>query len=104
MMMRYAILVAATALAVWGVIALSTSSAQVYLVDAGHTGAIGTLATQENVSFWLLATIATVITISLCRFAIFGLPSMVGEWCRGHKAWFYTAIAGGAVYGVLYLM
>jgi hypothetical protein len=101
MVMRYATLVALAGAAVWGVIALSASSAQMYVVDFDHTASF---ATQNNASFWLLASVATLITLSLCRFVVFGLPSLVNTWCQGNKTWLYMAVLGGAAYGVLYLM
>ncbi|MGV1014053.1 MAG: hypothetical protein ACOYB4_03690 [Methyloceanibacter sp.] len=100
MVMRYVLLVAATGAAVWGVIALSANSPQIYAVDFEHTAS---LAAHDNMAFWLLAGVATLITLSLCRFVVFGLPSLVNSWCQGNKTWLYAALIGGAVYGVLYL-
>ena len=100
MVMRYLMMVALAGAAVWGVIALSTSGAPTYAVDFEHTAA---LSTQNNGAFWLLAAVATLITLSLCRFVVFGLPSLVNQWCEGNKTWLYAALAGGAIYGVLYL-
>jgi hypothetical protein len=51
-----------------------------------------------------LASIASLITLSLGRFVFFGLPSMVGGWYQEHKHWIYTLIGGGALYAVFYLM
>ena len=101
MVTRYAMLVALAGAAVWGVIALSASSTQMYVVDFDQTASF---ATQNNTSFWLLAAVATLITLSLCRFVVFGLPSLVNTWCQGNKTWLYMAVLGGAAYGVLYLM
>ncbi len=101
MVMRYLMMVALTGAAVWGVIALSTSGAPTYAVDFEHTASLTT--TQNNASFWLLAAVATLITLSLCRFVVFGLPALVGQWCEGNKTWLYAALAGGALYCVLYL-
>jgi hypothetical protein len=98
MLMRYAMLVALAASAVWAAVNLSTGSSQAYLVDAAQG------AEAANASFWLLAGIASLIMLSLCRFVIFGLPSMVDDWYRDNKSWLYLAIIGGLLYGVFYLM
>lgn len=97
MLMRYAMLVALAASAVWAAINLSAGSGQAYLVDAGRTG------TSGSASFWLLAGVAALIMLSLLRFVIFGLPSMVDDWYRDNKPWLYTAIIGVLIYGVFYL-
>ena len=68
------------------------------LVDAGQGGG------QSDVAFWLLASVATLITLSLCRFVIFGLPSMFGGWYQGNKQWIYMLACGGLLYAVFYLM
>ena len=98
MVIRYGLLVALTASAVWAVINMSTSDAQVLLVDAGQSGAPG------DIAFWLLAAVATLITFSLCRFVIFALPSMVDGWYQEHKSWFYMILFGGLAYAAFYLM
>lgn len=97
---RYLLLVSLAGAALWGVIALSTNGAQTYAVDFEHTAS---LTMQNDGAFWLLAAVATLITLSLCRFVVFGLPTLVGAWCAGNKTWLYAALAGGAIYGVLYL-
>ena len=102
MLIRYAMLMVAAATAVWGAINLSASNARMFLVDAGQ-GATGSIA-APNVSFWLLAGIAALITLSLCRFVIFGLPTMVDGWYQDHKPWLFTLIIGGLLYGFFYLM
>ncbi len=99
--MRYLLMVSLAGAAVWGVIALSTSGAQTYAVDFEHTASF---ATQKDASFWLLAAVAILLTLSLCRFVVFGLPSLVNAWCQGNKTWLYMAMLGGAACGVLYLM
>ncbi|HEY6669838.1 MAG TPA: hypothetical protein VI075_02765 [Methyloceanibacter sp.] len=96
MVIRYAFLVALAVSSVWAVITMSASRGQMLLVDVGESG--------TNVSFWLLAAVAILITLSLCRFVIFGLPAMVDEWYGDKKSWIYIIIAGGALYGVFYLM
>jgi hypothetical protein len=96
MVIRYAFLVALAVSSVWAVITMSASRGQMLLVDVGESG--------TNVSFWLLAAVAILITLSLCRFVIFGLPAMVDEWYGDKQSWIYIIIAGGALYGVFYLM
>ena len=101
MVIRYIFLVAVAASAVWGVVNLGTSNAGMYLVDAGQSGAAPA---PVNLSFWVLAAIVTLMALSICRFVIFGLPSMVDDWYRDHKSWRYTILLGGAAYGYFYLM
>ena len=103
MVIRYAMLVALAAASVWALFDVSAAQAPMFLVDAGYTGA-GPAGTPDNVAFWLLASIASLITLSLGRFVFFGLPSMVGGWYQEHKNWIYTLIGGGALYAVFYLM
>ena len=98
MVIRYAMLVALGAASVWAVINASASNSQWLLVDAGQGGG------QADAAFWLLAGIATLITLSLCRFVIFGLPSMFGGWYQEHKQWIYMLACGGLIYAVFYLM
>ncbi len=103
MVMRYAMLVALAAASVWALFDVSAARAPMFLVDAGQTGSAGSGA-PSDVAFWLLATIATLITLSLGRFVFFGLPSMVGGWYQEHKHWIYTFVGGGALYAAFYLM
>ena len=98
MFVRYAMLLAASAVVVWGAVNLGTSNTNAYLVDAGQVGP------SANVTLWALGAAAGVITLSLCRFVIFGLPSMMGDWCRDNKSWVFTAGAGAVSYGTSYLM
>ena len=95
--MRYAMLVAIGAASVWAVIDASASNGEMLLVDAGQSGA------QGDIAFWLLVCIATCITLSLCRFVFFGLPSMVDGWYQERKYWIYTLVGGGLIYAVFYL-
>jgi hypothetical protein len=99
MLMRYAMLVGVAAGAVWAAVNLGTSNADVFLVDAGQ----GT-PPPANLSLWVLGVIAAFITFSLCRFVIFGLPSMADNWYRDNKSWLFMVMAGGLIYGVFYLM
>jgi len=97
--MRYAMLMGVAAAAVWGAVNLSTSNADVFLVDAAQTGSVG----QSNASLWMLGAVAALITLSLLRFVIFGLPSMMDGWLQQNKSWLYTLVIGGVIYGVFYL-
>ena len=99
MVIRYAFIVAAAGAALWAVINLGTSNAAMYLVDASQPGAA-----PLNPSYWVLGAITMLMTLSLCRFVIFGLPSMVDDWYRDNKSWFYTILLGGAAYGYFFLM
>jgi hypothetical protein len=103
MVIRYAILVVLAAASVRTLFDLSATQAPMFLVDAGHTGATPAAATSD-VAFWLLAAIATLIMVSLCRFVFFGLPSMVDGWYQERKQWIYTIVGGGLLYVVFYLM
>jgi len=96
--MRYAMLVGVAAAAVWGALNLGSSNASMMLVDAGQG------APQTNVSLWVLGLVAAFITVSLGRFVIFGLPSMMDDWYRDNKSWLFLVIGGGLLYGAFYLM
>jgi hypothetical protein len=98
MVMRYAMLAAVGAASIWALITASANSGQWLLVDAGQGGG------QADIAFWLLAAVAILITLSLCRFVIFGLPSMFGSWYEQRKQWIYTLACGALLYGVFYLM
>jgi hypothetical protein len=52
----------------------------------------------------VLGGVVGVTALSLCRFVIFGLPSMMGNWCRDNRSWAFTAGAGALIYGAIYLM
>lgn len=98
MLVRYAMLLAAAAVAVWGAVNLGTSNAGMFLVDAGQGGP------AANISLWVLGAVAGFITLSLCRFVVFGLPSMMDGWYRGNRSLLFTAGAGALIYGAIYLM
>jgi hypothetical protein len=97
MVVRYAMLAAVGAASIWAVLTASANSGQWLLVDAGQGGS------QGDVAFWLLAAIAMLITLSLCRFVIFGLPSMFGSWYEQRKQWIYMIACGALIYGAFYL-
>jgi hypothetical protein len=98
MVMRYAMLAAIGAASIWAVVTASVNSGQWLLVDAGQGG------NQADLAFWLLAAFAILISLSLCRFMIFGLPSMFGSWYEQRKQWVYTLACGALLYGVFYLL
>lgn len=98
MLMRYAMLVVAAATAVWGAVNLGTSNANMMLVDAGQG------APHANLSLWVLGLVAAFITLSLGRFVIFGLPSMMDDWYRDNKSWLVLVGGGALIYGVFYLI
>jgi len=98
--MRYAMLAAVGAASIWAVITASTNNGEWLLVDAGG----GQGGSQHAIAFWLLAAFATLITLSLFRFVIFGLPSMFGSWYQERKQWIYMLVCGALLYGVFYLM
>ncbi len=98
MLIRYAMLVALAASSVWCLIVVSKSSgSELLLADAGQSG------TPANVSFWLLAAVATLITLSLFRFLVFGLPTLVDACFKDTRTWSYLLVLGGLIYGVFYL-
>lgn len=98
MLMRYAMLVVAAATAVWGAVNVGTSNANMMLVDAGQG------APQTNLSLWVLGLVAAFIAVSLGRFVIFGLPSMMDDWYRDNKSWLVLVGGGVLIYGVFYLI
>jgi hypothetical protein len=98
MVMRYAMLAAIGVASIWAVVTAGTNNGQWLLVDAGQGGS------QGEIAFWLLAAIAALISLSLCRFVIFGLPSMFGSWYEQRKQWIYTLACGALLYGAFYLM
>ncbi len=100
MLLRYAMLVGVAATAVWGAFNLGVHSSGAFLVDAGHTGSIG----MSGAPLWALGGVAGLITLSLLRFVIFGLPSMMDGWFQENKSWVYTVAMGALIYGVFYLM
>jgi len=98
MLMRYAMLVVAAATAVWGAVNLGTSNASMMLVDAGQG------VPQTNLSLWVLGLVAAFITLSLGKFVVFGLPSMMDDWYRDNKSWLVLAVGGALIYGAVYFM
>ena len=97
--MRYFFLVMLASAALYAVVRVGASSPEFVLVDAGDsTGSI----TSPDFSFWFLTSVAGLTIVSLCRFLVFGIPSMLGTWYEKEKDWIYTlafaAIGLGAYY------
>ncbi len=97
MLMRYAMLIGAATAAVLAAVNLGGGEVNMVLVGAGQG------LPQAKTSLWLLALAAALITLSLCRFVIFGLPSMMDEWYRDNKSWLFVAAGGSAICGLMYL-
>jgi hypothetical protein len=100
MVLRYATLVTLAGIALYALIKVGGHSGEWVLVDAGTTGSID----QQNFSYWLLAAIAGLTTFSLCRFMVFGIPSMIGVWYESRKEWLYAIGFGALACGVYYWM
>ena len=99
MIMRYAIPVALTVASLCAMIMPSAESGQSFLVDAGQ----GASAPQDFF-LWMLAAIALVTSLSLYRFVIFGIPTLLASWYGSNKQWLYTLLFGALIWAVLYWM
>jgi len=97
--MRYAILVTLAIASLSAVISASADSGQRFLVDAGQSPA-----GPQDFFLWMLAGIAIVTCLSLCRFVVFGIPTLLGGWYTSNKQWLYTLMLGALIWGVFYLM
>jgi hypothetical protein len=97
--MRYAILVTLTVATLSVGISASADSGQSFLVDAGHGAAA-----PQDFFLWMLAGIALLTSLSLYRFMVFGIPTLLAGWYASNKQWFYTLLFGAIIWGVLYLM
>jgi hypothetical protein len=96
---RYAILIALAAAAIWAVVNAGAETGERFLVDAGQGGT-----SPQHLALWLLAGIAFVTTLSLGRFVVFGIPSMLGNWYQTNRQWLYTLLLGGLIWGVFYFL
>ncbi|MEG6509341.1 hypothetical protein V6C03_10200 [Methyloligella sp. 2.7D] len=96
MLFRYAILVAMVLGSLYGVLITGASTGQVLLVDAGMSAA------APEYSLWALAGIVAFSAVSLFRFMIFGMPSMLTEWCTDNREWLGWALLGVLVIIVFY--
>ena len=97
--MRYAILLTLAAAALCALVTVSADSGERFLVDAGQGSA-----DPEDVFLWLLGGIALVTSLSLCRFVVFGIPSMLGGWYASNKQWLGLLLLSGLIWGVWHLM
>lgn len=99
--MRYFFLVTLASAALYAVVRVGATSPEFVLVDAGDsTGSI----TSPDFSFWFLTSVAGLTIVSLCRFVVFGIPSMVGVWYENQKEWIYTLAFAGIAFGAYYFM
>jgi hypothetical protein len=96
--MRYAFVVALAAASLLEAIRVAADNGPSFLVDAGQSGA-----DPRTLFVLVLGGIALMTTFSLCRFVVFGLPSMLGSWCANNKSWIYTLLFGGIVWGAFHL-
>ena len=48
--------------------------------------------------------IAVVTSLSLCRFVVFGIPTLLGGWYTSNKQWLGTLLLGALIWGAFYLM
>jgi hypothetical protein len=97
--MRYAILITLAIASLYAVINASAESGQRFLVDAGQSGAA-----PQDLYLWVLAGIAIVTSLSLYRFVVFGIPTLLGGWYSSNKQWLGTLLLLALMWGVFYLM
>ena len=97
--MRYAILLMLAVAAFCALISVSADSGERILVDAGQSSG-----DPKDLFLWLLGGIALVTSLSLCRFVVFGIPSMLGGWYASNKQWLGILLLSGLIWGVWHLM
>jgi len=98
---RYFFLVMLASAALYALLRMGASSSQFVLVDAGDsTGSIA----SPDFSFWFLTSVAGLTIVSLCRFVVFGIPSMFGVWYESQKEWIYTLAFAAMALGAYYFM
>ncbi|HEU0018642.1 MAG TPA: hypothetical protein VFQ31_09860 [Methyloceanibacter sp.] len=97
--MRYAILVTLTVASLSVVMDASADSGQSFLVDAGQGAAA-----PQDFYLWMLAGVALVTSLSLCRFVAFGIPTLLAGWYASNKQWLYTLLFAAMIWGIYYLM
>ena len=97
--MRYAILITLAIASLCAVINASAETGQRFLVDAGQ----GASAPQDFY-LWVLAGIVVVTSLSLFRFVVFGIPSLLGGWYTSNKQWLGTLLLLALMWGAFYLM
>ena len=99
--MRYFFLVMLASASLYALLRMGAGSTQFVLVDAGDsTGSIA----SPDFSFWFLTSVAGLTIVSLCRFVVFGIPSMFGVWYESQKEWIYTIAFAAMALGAYYFM
>jgi hypothetical protein len=96
---RYAVLVTLTAASLCAVTEASAETGQSFLVDAGQGAAA-----PQDFYLWVLAGIALITSVSLYRFVVFGIPTLLAGWYAGNKQWLYTLLFLAMVWGALVWM
>jgi hypothetical protein len=97
--MRYAILITLAIASLCAMVSAGADTGQRFLVDAGQG-----VATPQNFFLWVLAGIAVLTTLSLCRFVVFGIPTLLGDWYANNKQWLSTLLLLALMSGAFYLM
>jgi hypothetical protein len=97
--MRYAILVTLAIASLCAMISAGADSGQRFLVDAGQGAA-----SPQDFYLWVLAGVAMLTTLSLGRFVVFGIPSLLGDWYASNKQWLGTLLILIVMWGAFYLM
>jgi len=97
--MRYAILIALAVASLSAVITASADSGQKFLVDAGQGAAA-----PQDFFLWMLAGIAVVTSLSLWRFVVFDIPTLLGGWYTSNKQWLGTLLLLALMWSAFYLM
>ena len=97
--MCYAIFLTLAAASLCALISVSADSGERFLVDAGQSGA-----DPKDLFLWMLGGVAVVTSLSLCRFVVFGIPSMLGGWYSSNKQWLGILLLSGLMWGVWHLM
>jgi hypothetical protein len=97
--MRYAILITLAIASLCAMVSAGADNGQRFLVDAGQGAA-----SPQNFFLWVLAGIAVLTTLSLCRFVVFGIPTLLGDWYANNKQWLGTLLLLALMSGAFYLM
>jgi hypothetical protein len=97
--MRYAILITLAIASLYAMVSVGADNGQRFLVDAGQGAA-----TPQNFFLWVLAGIAVLTTLSLGRFVVFGIPTLLGDWYANNKQWLGTLLLLALMSGAFYLM
>ncbi|MGH6824923.1 hypothetical protein [Methyloceanibacter sp.] len=96
--MRYAILVTLAIASLCAMVSAGADNGQRFLVDAGQSSA-----SPQDFFLWVLAGIAVLTTVSLCRFVVFGIPTLLGDWYTSNKQWLGTLLLLALMSGAFYL-